>query len=136
MMHRPLVRVSWVKPLRRCAALGRRWADHAARSLLLGLVHMYRLFFKAWLGNRCRYWPSCSAYALQAVQQHGPWVGGALAGGRLLRCHPWCLGGEDPVPDHPQNPAAGLFTRLFDPASSAFTNTPRGADAPRSRKMP
>ena len=94
---------------------------------LMGLVKVYRLFFKAWLGSACRFEPSCSAYALQALQQHGATKGALLTAGRLLRCHPYCHGGCDPVPKsflYPPNPVSlrvscratrlftGLFTRL------------------------
>lgn len=79
----------------------------AQRCLIL-LVQGYRLLFKPWLGNACRFEPTCSAYALQALQQHGALAGGTLAAGRLLRCHPWCDGGCDPVPER----APRLFTRL------------------------
>jgi len=78
------------------------------RLLLISLVKGYRLLLKPWLGNACRFEPSCSAYALQALQRHGAVAGGALGAGRLLRCHPWCEGGIDPVPDS----APGIFTRL------------------------
>jgi uncharacterized protein len=76
--------------------------------LLVGLVLGYRLLLKPWLGNACRFEPTCSAYALQALRQHGALAGGSLAAGRLLRCHPWCQGGIDQVPQRPP----GLFTRL------------------------
>ncbi len=76
---------------------------------LLGLVRAYRFALKPWLGNACRFEPTCSAYALQALDQHGAAAGSALVVGRLLRCHPWCEGGCDPVPASP--PA--LFTRLL-----------------------
>lgn len=79
----------------------------AQRALIL-LVQGYRLLFKPWLGNACRFEPTCSAYALQALQRHGAIAGGTLAAGRLLRCHPWCDGGCDPVPEH----APRLFARL------------------------
>jgi len=69
--------------------------------LLIALVRGYRLFFKAWLGNACRFEPSCSAYALQALEEHGALIGSTLSAGRLLRCHPWCAGGCDPVPAQP-----------------------------------
>jgi putative membrane protein insertion efficiency factor len=78
------------------------------RMVLVGIVRAYRFFLKPWLGNACRFEPSCSQYALDALQRHGAVVGGSLAGARLLRCHPWCHGGCDPVPDAPP----GLFTRL------------------------
>ncbi|MGF1527725.1 MAG: membrane protein insertion efficiency factor YidD [Candidatus Competibacterales bacterium] len=52
-------------------------------------------------GNRCRFEPSCSAYALEALRRFGVWRGGALTLWRLLRCHPFCPGGYDPVPEKP-----------------------------------
>ena len=80
--------------------------------VLKGLVLAYRLYFKAWLGSACRFEPSCSAYALQALDRHGATRGSWLIAGRLLRCHPYCHGGCDPVPENFMNPAAGLFSRL------------------------
>jgi putative membrane protein insertion efficiency factor len=85
---------------------------HWPRQLLIVLVRGYRLLLKPWLGNACRFEPTCSAYALQALQRHGALRGSALASGRILRCHPWCQGGLDPVPEHVVSPASGLFTRL------------------------
>jgi len=87
------------------------WASLRAlpRQGLIALVRAYRFFLKPWLGNACRFEPSCSAYALQALQQHGALAGGSLTAARLLRCHPWCDGGHDPVPDQ----VPRLFTRLF-----------------------
>ena len=78
------------------------------QQLLIAMVLAYRTLLKPWLGNACRFEPTCSAYALQALRQHGAVVGGSLAAGRLMRCHPWCDGGCDPVPR--QTPA--LFMRL------------------------
>jgi putative membrane protein insertion efficiency factor len=80
--------------------------------VLLALVRGYRLFFKAWVGNVCRYEPSCSSYMLQAVQRHGAARGAALGTWRILRCNPWCQGGCDPVPEHLTKPGHGLFSRL------------------------
>lgn len=65
---------------------------------LIALVRLYRLLFSAWLGGQCRFVPSCSAYAIEALQRHGAVRGVWLTTGRLLRCHPWCAGGCDPVP--------------------------------------
>lgn len=65
--------------------------------LLLALVRAYRLFFSPWLGGACRFTPTCSAYALEALQVHGAAVGSARAAWRVLRCGPWCEGGHDPV---------------------------------------
>ena len=78
------------------------------RLLMVAVVKAYRLLLKPWLGNACRFEPTCSQYALTALERHGAIVGGSLAAGRLLRCHPWCEGGCDDVPAQP--PA--LFTRL------------------------
>jgi uncharacterized protein len=79
------------------------------RQALIALVRGYRFAFKPWLGSACRFEPTCSAYALQALEAHGAWAGGTLTVTRLLRCHPWCDGGHDPVPAQPPR----LFTRLF-----------------------
>lgn len=65
---------------------------------LVGLVRAYRFFLSPWLGSACRFTPTCSLYALQALEQHGPVAGSYLSGRRLLRCHPGCLGGHDAVP--------------------------------------
>lgn len=66
---------------------------------LIGLVRGYRLLLSPWLGSSCRFEPTCSAYALVALERHGALRGGALTLGRIGRCHPWCAGGHDPVPE-------------------------------------
>jgi uncharacterized protein len=76
---------------------------------LLGLVKAYRLLLSPWLGSSCRFEPTCSAYALQALDQHGAAAGGYLTLHRLARCHPWCNGGHDPVPGK----APALFSSLL-----------------------
>jgi putative membrane protein insertion efficiency factor len=68
-----------------------------ARALLL-LVEAYRVALSPLLGGHCRYWPSCSAYAEEALRKHGARRGASLAARRLLRCHPFHAGGIDPVP--------------------------------------
>ncbi len=83
------------------------------KRLLIGLVKGYRLVLSPWLGSSCRFEPSCSAYSLTALERHGAAVGTYLTAGRLLRCHPWCHGGHDPVPS--EKPT--LFTRLLTPIS-------------------
>ena len=70
--------------------------------LLIGLLKAYRLVISPLYGNVCRYYPSCSAYALRAVTVHGVVKGSWLAIRRLLRCHPWAAGGYDPVPGTPE----------------------------------
>jgi hypothetical protein len=72
------------------------------RYLVMGLLKAYRLLISPLYGNVCRYYPSCSAYALRAVEVHGVLKGSWLAGRRLLRCHPWSPGGYDPVPGTPE----------------------------------
>lgn len=66
--------------------------------VLIGLLHLWRFFVSPLYGNVCRYYPSCSAYALDAVRHHGAIRGSWYAARRLLRCHPWAPGGYDPVP--------------------------------------
>ncbi|HEX8487781.1 MAG TPA: membrane protein insertion efficiency factor YidD [Propionibacteriaceae bacterium] len=70
--------------------------------LLIALLKAWRLLVSPLYGNVCRYYPSCSAYALRSVQFHGALVGSWYAGRRLLRCHPWSAGGYDPVPGTPE----------------------------------
>ena len=80
-----------------------------ARALLM-LITGYRYVISPWLPARCRFAPSCSAYAAEAIALHGPWVGTRLAIARIARCHPWHAGGHDPVP-----PAAGAHSRSAPP---------------------
>lgn len=68
------------------------------KHLLIGLLTLYRLFISPLYGQVCRYHPSCSAYALEAVREHDSIRGSWLAVRRLARCHPWAPGGYDPVP--------------------------------------
>lgn len=65
---------------------------------LLGLVGLYRLLISPWLGNNCRFEPSCSAYAIEALEKHGAFRGSRLTLRRIARCHPWGGSGYDPVP--------------------------------------
>lgn len=70
-------------------------------ALLIALIRFYQLIIAPifmGLGVRCRFEPSCSAYATEAVRVHGVFKGSALAAWRLGRCHPFCVGGSDPVP--------------------------------------
>lgn len=71
------------------------------KHLLIGLLKAYRAVVSPLYGNVCKYYPSCSAYALEAVTVHGAAKGSWLAARRLTSCHPWSLGGYDPVPGTP-----------------------------------
>lgn len=66
---------------------------------LLLLVQIYRYAISPWLGANCRYQPTCSNYAIEALQKHGAFRGSALTAKRIARCHPWADSGYDPVPD-------------------------------------
>lgn len=68
------------------------------RRLLILFIQAYRYLVSPWLGNHCRFYPSCSQYAMDAVHTHGALRGGWLSLRRLSRCHPWHAGGIDPVP--------------------------------------
>ena len=86
------------------------------QALLIRLVRGYRMFLSPWLGSHCRFEPTCSLYTLQALQQHGAVRGSYLGATRILRCHPWCGGGHDPVPD--------ASFRLFGPLLSSTKKKP------------
>ena len=69
------------------------------RAILIVLIRGYQLLLSPLLGNHCRFYPSCSPYAREAIERHGALRGGWLAIRRVLRCHPWHPGGVDPVPE-------------------------------------
>lgn len=70
---------------------------------LIKLVQLYRFAISPWLGANCRYQPSCSSYAIEALQTHGVVRGSYLAVRRIGRCHPWGGSGYDPVPTRCEN---------------------------------
>jgi len=74
-------------------------------------VRGYRLLLSPWIGSACRFEPTCSVYSLQALEQHGAAAGSYLTVRRLARCHPWCEGGLDPVPQELPR-GMRLFSRL------------------------
>ena len=82
---------------------------HVVGQCLVGLVAAYRLMISPILPQSCRFWPSCSAYADEAIRTHGPFAGTWLAILRVLRCHPWGGEGVDPVP--PAAASAGTSVR-------------------------
>ena len=70
-------------------------------------IHFYRLVISPWLGSNCRFQPTCSAYALEALERHGAWRGSWLALRRILRCRPGGGSGYDPVPPAKHGTAGG-----------------------------
>ena len=68
------------------------------RALIVGGLRAYKRLVSPLLPPACRFHPTCSEYAAEAIETHGALKGSALAAGRLLRCHPWSVGGFDPVP--------------------------------------
>ena len=69
---------------------------------LLAAIRAYRYFLSPWWGGQCRFSPSCSEYAMDAVREHGSVRGSWLALRRVSKCHPWHRGGFDPVPTEPR----------------------------------
>jgi putative membrane protein insertion efficiency factor len=68
------------------------------RRLLIAFVRAYQYLLSPWWGSHCRFTPTCSHYAIEALERHGALGGTWLATRRILRCHPWSAGGYDPVP--------------------------------------
>ena len=95
----------------------------AVVAVLLAPVHLWRLTV-VFRQPRCRYYPSCSTYAVGALRTHGPLRGSLLAAGRVLRCHPWSPGGIDHVPPRRQ------------PASDAATAEAAAKPGPKSPAFP
>lgn len=77
--------------------------------LLTGVIRLYQRFLSPLLGQNCRFHPTCSQYAIEALRTHGVLRGSALAAWRILRCQPFCRGGHDPVPPR-RGAAAGPET--------------------------
>ena len=85
--------------------------SNVVRALAVAPIRLYQKLFSPLVGSRCRYYPSCSEYAAQAIQRFGILRGLVLAAWRLLRCNPWSAGGVDHVEDQ----------RLFKPSRPAPT---------------
>ena len=100
---------------------------HPLTWILTGLVRGYQVIVSPWFAPRCRYYPSCSAYALGALRRHGPLTGTVLAVWRLLRCNPWSSGGVDQVPSREQLP-----WRRYRHARSEHEHSTTDPDGPPS----
>ncbi len=73
--------------------------SRACGAVAIGAIRLYQRTLSRVLPRRCRYYPTCSQYAVEAIGRYGLWRGGCLAARRLMRCHPGCPGGYDPVPE-------------------------------------
>ena len=93
---------------------------------LMALVRGYRLMLSPWLGNACRFEPTCSRYSLAALEKHGALAGSYLTVHRILRCQPLCAGGHDPVPDNPPR----LFSRLISPSVARACASSSSSESP------
>ncbi|MQX35413.1 membrane protein insertion efficiency factor YidD [Roseospira navarrensis] len=98
------------------------------RQVLRGLIRLYQLFISPLIGPSCRFSPTCSNYAMEALARHGVFAGGWLAARRILRCHPWGGMGYDPVPETwPRStPSHGL-----PPRPESDDTAPPGSEGPR-----
>jgi putative membrane protein insertion efficiency factor len=91
-------------------------ADVWAAAVLIGAVRVYQWTIRPVIGANCRFEPSCSHYAIEALARHGAFGGSVLTARRILRCNPWHEGGEDPVPPAPA-------AKLFNPPANAKRST-------------
>ena len=73
--------------------------DTGAAAVEIGVVRVYQWTLRPFIGAHCRFWPSCSEYAVEALRLHGAARGTAMTAKRILRCNPWNEGGVDPVPE-------------------------------------
>jgi len=107
--------------------------NHLATLPLRAFIRAYQLVLSPWLGARCRFHPSCSAYAGEALQRHGLLRGGWLAAKRIGRCHPWGGSGVDPVPTVSPRPASPLSPamppRPPSPLSTTVPHAPTSSPA-------
>lgn len=98
-----------------------------SQRILISLLRAYRFFLSPWLGNACRFEPTCSAYSMQSIQRHGAAAGTYMTFRRLVRCQPWCEGGHDPVP--------AMSPALFRSFSAGVPVHPDAASSPSTDKI-
>jgi uncharacterized protein len=94
----------------------------APSRLLRALIGAYRYLFSPLVGMNCRFYPSCSAYSLQAIEEHGAALGSALTAWRIVRCNPWCEGGVDEPP-----PQGTPLSRAFRRQCACPQDTPHNS---------
>ena len=75
--------------------------------VIIAPIRTYQFLISPWLGRRCRHEPTCSSYAIEAIERFGPFSGGWLAAKRIARCHPWGTSGYDPVPNDTSHDSGG-----------------------------
>jgi len=97
------------------------------RIVLTALIRGYRYLISPMLGPNCRFFPSCSCYAQEAIETHGAMKGSYLAARRILRCHPWHPGGYDPVPAAAPALSSNTNTSVSEPASCEAASANRCA---------
>lgn len=100
------------------------------RRVLIGLVKGYRLLISPMLPPSCRFYPTCSEYAVEALSKHGALKGGWLTLRRLGRCHPFCAGGVDPVPETSSEPGC---SRCQPESEASRADAHHGPHAVQSR---
>ena len=88
------------------------------KTILLALIRLYQLTLSALIGRRCRYLPTCSDYAAEAIRKHGAARGVSLGVARVCRCHPWGQSGFDPVPEVYQGPVWRMQEERLDPGKT------------------
>jgi uncharacterized protein len=114
------------------------WLASVPQRTLLLAVRGYRLILSPWLQTGCRYEPTCSGYALQAIERHGALAGTYLGVHRIVRCNPFCKGGHDPVPEQAPRLFRALLARSLvrgrssDRSSHSLPGAPRAAEDPIS----
>ena len=89
------------------------------KRLLLILLRAYKLGISPLLGQNCRFYPSCSDYAQEAIHEHGALRGSMMAGRRLCKCHPWHPGGFDPVPKSAKTHSDSANARSSNPVAQS-----------------
>ena len=111
-------------------SIDRIFSKSLPQRVLVAAVRGYRLMLSPWLGNACRFEPTCSAYSLQALERHGAAAGTYMTLHRVARCHPFCRGGYDPVPAQPGRLFRSSFGSPSHPAAPLASSSSTDHTAP------